>query len=205
MATASWTRRTADATSRSTVRRERVSIDLRGHGLALTAVAQSKGVPVAVLVRQILAEWLQTRAVAESGARSAPDVAPAQPAESVIKLTLRMRAGHAHRLARAARAAEHSQGAYVERLMDELPPAPVSPDLRESRAALMRSTSTLAAMSGDLQMLVRILRQSAPLEQSVCAAAVARLSDAVLLHLSTAAPLLAALKSARRPAAVEPD
>ena len=195
----------ADDAPSSTVRRERVSLDLRGHGLALTAVAQSMGVPVAVAVRSVLAEWLQTRAVAESGARSAPDVALEQPADAVIKVTLRMRAGHAARLARAARAAEHSQGAYVERLMDELPPAPVSPDLHESRAALMRSTSTLAAMSGDLQMLVRILRQSAPLEHSVCAAAVARLSDAVLQHLSTAAPLLAALKSGRRLAAGEPD
>ena len=93
----------------------------------------------------------------------------------------------------------------MERLIDEQPPSPAAPDLRESRAALMRSTATLAAMSGDLQMLVRILRQSAPLEQSVCVAAVVRLSDEVLLHLSTAAPLLAALKSARRPAAGDPD
>lgn len=205
MATATWTRRSADVAPRSTARRERVSIDLRGHGPALTAVAQSMRVPVAVLVRSVLAEWLQAHAVAESGTRAAPDGAPAQPADAVIKVTLRMRAGHALRLARSARAAEHSQGAYVERLIDEQPPAPVSPDLRESRAALMRSTATLAAMSGDLQMLVRILRQSAPLEQSVCVAAVARLSDAVLLHLSTAAPLLAALKSARRAAAGDPD
>lgn len=149
MATASWTRHTADVALRSTVRRERVSIDLRGHGLALTAVAQSKGVPVAVLVRSVLAEWLQTSAVAESGVRSAPDVALEQHAGAVIKVTLRMRAGHAARLARAARAAEHSQGAYVERLMDELPLVPVSPDLRESRAARTRSISTLAPMSGE--------------------------------------------------------
>ncbi|MBA4341332.1 MAG: hypothetical protein C0423_04160 [Methylibium sp.] len=58
MATAGWTRRTADVASRSTVRRERVSNDLRGHGQALTAVAQSMGVPAAVLVSSVLAEWL---------------------------------------------------------------------------------------------------------------------------------------------------
>jgi hypothetical protein len=117
MATATSTRRTAEVAPRSMARRERVSIDLRGHSLALTVVAQSKGVPL----RSILAEWLQTRAVAVSGARSAPDVAQAQPADAVVKVTLRMRAGHAVRLARRARPSICKGRMWSDSLMSCLP------------------------------------------------------------------------------------
>ncbi|MBT9586223.1 hypothetical protein IV102_22975, partial [bacterium] len=122
-------------------------------------------------MRTALAEWLETHFAADAG-RGAVDVLAApvssQKENAVIKVTLRMPAGYAARLARAARAAELSQGLYVARLINAQPPAPVPPDQRENRAALVRSTATLAAMSGDLQALMRVLRQRSSPELAAC-------------------------------------
>lgn len=85
-------------------------------------------------------------------------------------VTLRMPGGHARRLAQAARSAEVSQGAYVAGLLDGASPAPLVPEMRESVVAVARSNAALAALSGDLQALVRSLRQSSSLEQAKCAA-----------------------------------
>jgi hypothetical protein len=201
METETWIRRRLDDAPPSGTHRERVSIDLRGHGPALNAIAQSRRVTVAALVRTVLAEWLETRSVADTG-RGSVDVLAApvssQKESAVIKVTLRMPAGHAASLARAARAAELSQGLYVARLINAQPPAPVAPDQRENRAALVRSTAALAAMSSDLHALMRVLRQRSSPELAVCEAMVAQLSEAVLRQLSAASPLIAALAPYRR-------
>lgn len=136
-------------------RRARVTIDLRGHGPALNAIALSKHTSVAALVRTVLGDWLKSRSVAETeeGAVSAAlDVpVPLQKGGDALKVTLRMPVAQALRLAQQARAAELAQGVYVARLIDALPAFPAPPDLRENRAALVRSTATLAALSGDLR------------------------------------------------------
>lgn len=201
MATVNFIRSGAADASHSATRRERVSIDLRGHSPALHAISQSMHRPVAALVRTVVGEWLQARSAAGVG----PAGAQAQPEADVIKVTLRMPVGHAVRLARAARAAELSQGVYVARLIDGLPPIPVPPDQRENRSALIRSTATLAALSGDLQVLLRMLDKPLPREESLCADTVACLSEAVQRHLATAAPLMAALKPSRLHRTDSPD
>lgn len=190
------------------MRRERVSIDLRGHCSALNAIARSRQMTVAALVRTVLAEWLEAHPVDDVGV-CAVDVARtasvrSQNEDTVIKMTLRMSAGHAARLARSARAAELSQGIYVARLIDEQPPVPVAPDQRENRAVLARSTATVAAMSSDLQALMRILRQTSVPEPGARLATLAQLADALQQHLAAAAPLMAALTPSRRPAAGDP-
>lgn len=200
MARVTCIHRRADGASCSRSRRERMSIDLRGHGSALVLVARSMQMSAAALVRKILYDWLETRSVAEAG-RSAVDVVSLQKESAVIKVTLRMPADYAARLALAARAAELSQGIYVARLIDSLPPAPVAPDQRECRAALMRSNAMLAAMSSDLQALVRTLRRASSPKQTDCNDSVARLSETVLQHLAVAAPLLAATSPSRCPGA----
>jgi hypothetical protein len=203
MAKVIWTRHAAVDAPRSTVRRERVTIDLRGHGPAVNAMAHSLRMPVATLVRTALAEWLDARSVAGWQAQAAGAV-PSRSDDAITKVTLRMPARHAAGLSRAARAAELPQGLYVARLMDGQPPVPVPPDQAESRAALLRSTAVLAAMSTDLHALMRAIRQASSSEQAACSDAVAELSDAVKRHLAATVPLISALTSSRRQDAGDP-
>lgn len=202
MAKVIWTRCTADDAPRSASRRERVSIDLRGHGRLLNAVAQSMQMPVAALVRTILAEWLLARSA--DGQAHAAVAVPSPSEDAITKVTLRMPARHAAGLACAARAAELSQGIYVARLLDGQQPAPVAPDQHENRLALVRSTAMLAALSSDLHALLRAMRQVSSAEPAAWNTAVAELSDAVQRHLAAAAPLMAAMAPSRRPGAGDP-
>ena len=77
MARATWIRHGAGDASSVRGRRERLSIDLRGHGPALDVIAQSMQISVAVLVRTVLADWLKVRAVPTAG-HDAVDVVPSQ-------------------------------------------------------------------------------------------------------------------------------
>jgi len=197
-----WTRHVADDAPRSTARRERMSIDLRGHGPALNAIAQSMQMPVAALVRTAVAEWVEARSVA-GHARAAGAVPPGAQ-DAITKVTLRMAARHAAGLVCAARAAGLSQGVYVARLMDGQPPVPVAPDQRENWAALVRSNAVLAAISSDLDALMRVMGEASSPEQVACSDAVAELSDAVKRHLAAAAPLVSALTPSRRQGAGDP-
>lgn len=201
MATVTWTRHADDA-PRSTARRKRASIDLCEHGPALKAIAQSIQMPVATLVRTVLAEWLLARAV--SGQADTAGAPPSRSNDTIISVSLRMPARHAAGLACAARAAALSQGIYVARLIDGQPPAPVTPDQRENRVALMRSTAVLAAMSCDLHAFMRAMLQTPSPEQAACNARVAELSEAVRRHLAAAAPLMASLTPSRRQSAGVP-
>jgi hypothetical protein len=189
-------------------RRERISIDLRGYSSALDAMAQSQHTSIAVLVRTALANWLTTGSVACTGAAAAGPVLaePVQPqrAAATVKVTLRMTVAAATQLARQARAAELSQGVYVARQIDALPVVPAPPDLRENRTALVRSTATLAALSGDLRALVRLLGQRSSPALEALTAPVGGVADAIDRHLVLAASLMAALTPARR-ARVQPE
>lgn len=202
MAKVNWTRHAGSDAPRSTARRGRVTIDLRGHGPALNAIAHSLRIPVAALARMALAEWLDARSVV--GQAKAADAVPLGADDTITKVTLRMASRHAAGLARAARAAELSQGFYVARLLDGQPPMPVPPDQAENRAALLRSTAALAAMSSDLHTLLRAMRQASAPEHAACSDAVAELSDAVQRHLAATAPLISALTSSRRQDAGDP-
>lgn len=192
----------ADDACRSTGRRERVSIDLRGHGAALNALAQSKQMPVSALVRKILAEWLHARSFVDEA--HAVGTVPSRSVDAITKVTLRIPARHAVGLACAARAADLSQGAYVMRLLDGQQPAPVARDQHENRLALVRSTAMLAALSSDLHALLRAMRQASLPDTAACMTVVAEVSDAVHLHLVAAAPLMAAIAPSRRAAAADP-
>jgi len=108
--------------SRIGTRRERLSIDVRRHGPALTALAQSRRMNTAALARTVLGEWLKAQSV-EAAPVSAVGVEPNasipnQKAAPFAKVTLRMPADRATQLARQARAAELSQGMYVAQLVD---------------------------------------------------------------------------------------
>jgi hypothetical protein len=133
--------------------RDRVTIDLRGIGDAVRSAAAGRGQTVAALARQAL--------VASTGPR-APAIeqldAPAHRSRSVAKLHLRMDEREAGVLVLKARALGLSYGEFVGRLVTGRPlPAPVA--LREAdRAALRRSCDQLAALAGDINALIRLIR-----------------------------------------------
>jgi len=101
----------------------------------------------AALARSILGEWLVTQSVdsAPVGAMSTEPggVAPLRRDAPVTKVTLRMPAERAAKLARAARAAELSQGMYVVQLLDSLSDGPLVAGPRETLAALSRKPGSI--------------------------------------------------------------
>lgn len=182
-------------------RRARVALDLRTHGPVLEALAQSRHMPLAVLMRAALAEWLKSQA-GDDGIAVA-DASPEAPIASlhegsIVKVTLRMPANSATRLAREAYVAEVSQGLYVARLLEGLPPMPVPADLQVTRRALLASTATLANLSSDLRAIERGLSRAGRDDLAACKAVIEPLSVEVSRHLALAASLLAELEKTRR-------
>lgn len=167
----------------------------------MEAFARSRGVPVAVLVRTALAEWLASSAA--SGDALMMDASletrgMALPNSGIVKVTLRMPTGSSAKLAHDARAAEVSQGLYVARLLEGLPSVPAPVDLKETRHALLRSTATLAALCSDLQALERSLSQSRWVDLEGCKTVTDSLAIAVHQHLALASSVLSALAPPRR-------
>ena len=177
-------------------RTKRVTIAVPGHGRALSAIAHSMQMPVAALVRTVVAEWLQARSVCDQAKTVGATASRAEG--SFRSFTMRMPARYAAGLTCAARAAELSRGFYLARLLDGELPVPLPNDQRENWVALVQSTAALAAMAGDLHALMRAMHQASSPEQLACIARVAELSEAVQRHLTAAAPLIAASKPSRR-------
>ena len=174
--------------------RDRVTVDLRGLGERLHACAAARGISSAALVRQSLAPLLH--GTPESGDASPVGAAPAHGV-ALVKVTLRLPAGHAVLLARQARAAEVSQGAYVAGLLDGAPRGPRAPDHAQAIATLARSTDRLAALSTDLNSFMRLLGRLPGSELAHYRAGLWTLVDDVRQHLGVAAALVAELKPAR--------
>jgi hypothetical protein len=182
-------------------RRSRLSIDLRAHGPALEALAQSRRMRLATLVRMALAEWLASRAAGGDGAAVDASLdAPVLGLQNgdLAKVTLRLPAASAARLAREARAAETSQGIYVAQLLEGATPMPASADLKETRRALLSSTATLAALSSDLRALERSLSKARWVDLAACRAVIDPLPSALSRHLALASSALTALTPSRR-------
>ncbi|MCX2865535.1 hypothetical protein OOZ63_27305 [Paucibacter sp. PLA-PC-4] len=190
--------------------RERLTIDFRRHGPALTAVARSRRMSAAALARSVLGEWLDAQAVDASsvGAMGTVSAASVQLHEDApfAKVTLRMPAARAAMLARAARAAELSQGMYVSQLLD----AQASEDSLDSSpralvSSLVRSNAKLAALNSGLKALGRALEQSSSPEAARLDALVAGLTAAVGQHLASVAPQIAAVPASWRRPVRKPD
>jgi hypothetical protein len=152
----------AHASRSGSSRRERLTIDFRRHGPALTAIARSRRMSAAALARTVLGEWLDAQVVdaASVGATDTATVASVQLHEDApfAKVTLRMPADQAAMLARAARAAELSQGMYVAQILDaqsDEDPLHASPGALVS--SLVRSNAKLAAVHSGLKALGRAL------------------------------------------------
>ena len=133
--------------------RDRVTIDLRGIGDAVRAAAAGRGQTVAAFARQALVASTGPEALAIERLD-----APAPPLRSVAKLHLRMEEREAEVLILKARALGLSYGEYVGRLVTGTPLPALVAQRDADRAALRRSCDQLAALAGDINALIRLLR-----------------------------------------------
>jgi C4-dicarboxylate transporter len=123
--------------------RDRVTIDLRCLRERLQALATVRQMTAAALVRQTLMTLLDEDSGEGDTRRNVPAIPATAIDTPVVKVTLRLPASQARALARRARAADVSQGAYVAGLIDGAPPDPLPPDHAPAVAALLGSTDQL--------------------------------------------------------------
>ena len=166
-----------------------MSIDLRGLAPALKAHARARNLTVSDAARLAIAAALGTSPLdPEVEPTHEPDAGADQP----VKVTVRLRRGVAVRLATRARACGLSHGTYLATLIDGTPAPPLA-----VVAALNASTDQLAAVSADLNEVVRLLRgQPLPSEEELDEFT-RRIEGGVRSHLDLASRVVAELRPAR--------
>ena len=175
--------------------RDRVTVDLRGIGPELHAQAAARGKTLAAMVRVAVVAMLDAPRCPVALA-SSPEPIDSQ----MIKVTLRVGALHAARLADRARSAEVSQGTYVAALLDGIAASPRPTDHGDAIAALADSTQKVAAMSADIRAFIRLIRNVNSDEAQKYRAGLMSLSQDMRLHLQVASRLVAGLTSRTRAA-----
>lgn len=134
--------------------RNRLTVDLRGIGDAVRAVAKRRGVAVAALARQALLELTDNVTTDALAARSTSSEAHGASA----KLMLRLRTIDAELLVHNARVLGLSYGGYVARLVRGTAlPLPAA-DREADRDALLLHSDRLAQWAIDAHALARLLR-----------------------------------------------
>jgi hypothetical protein len=173
--------------------RDRVAIDLRGIGDAVRSAAAGRGLTLAAFSREAL--------VAAAGPLPLMIErldGPTTQSRRTTKLHLRMRECEAEALVANARLLGLSYGEYVGRLVAGKPlPAPVAQSA-EDRAALRASSDNLAALAGDINSLVRLIREVKGGEAArLFAERMRGLEADVRRHIDLASELVAKLEKAR--------
>lgn len=177
-------------------RRDRVTFDLRGLREPLQTRALVNQMTPAALVRQAVLAYLAPK----SGDQK-PDPKPLKYVreEQVVKVTLRLPAGHVALMNYKARFADVSKSIYVAALIEGAPPPR---NHTQTVAALQASTHRLAVISTDLSAYLRILHMVKPgasQELERFRAGIKTLNEDIRRHLDTAAELVAELRATRRP------
>lgn len=181
-----------DAAKRVPPARDRVTVDLRGWGPRLQAQASRRGMSAAAIVRRAVLDVLSD---AESTQEPERAVEMAHEA-GCVKLTLRLSPAHAAALAERARAADLSQGRYVETLLDAAPTS-LSADDRIAVLELAASNDNLAAMSVDLNAFLRALARADSEAAERYREDLTVLANNVRSHLAIASALIARLQGRR--------
>jgi len=178
---------------RSTRARDRVTIDLRGMGARLHALASRRRMPASVLVRRSVVAMLEAEFV--EGVQHGP--AGEEGATPVVKVTLRLSADHAQLLAARARAADVSQGSYVASLIEGLPVPPLPPDHARAIEALLVFSNRLADVSPDLNGIARLVTRDPKGQLGQHASYLTALAARIRQHLALAAELLTSVRPRR--------
>lgn len=170
-----------------------MTIDLRGLREPLQTRARVNQMTPAALVRQAVLAYLAPK----SGDQK-PDPKPLKYVrEQVIKVTLRLPAGHAALMNYQARIANVSKSIYVAALIEGAPPPR---NHAQAVAALQASTNKLAVISTDLSAYLRSLhtvKPGASQELERYRAGIKTLNEDVRGHLNAAAQLVAELRATR--------
>jgi len=182
----------------STAPREYFTVDLRGLRAALAARAAEHGVTASDFLRGALAVALCD----DGSGRTAlpPRTTDHPPSSTQIKLSVRLPRLDAHRLAANARAAGLSRGAYLAGLIAGAPAVTPAEHHAALVAALMRSAGELAALSRDLNDLLRLLRAGSVQQALKYRERILALDAEILKHLEVSAAVLSALRPRRRTA-----
>ena len=176
--------------------RDRVTIDLRGLREPLQTRARVNQMTPAALVRQAVLAYL-----APTPGDQKPDPKPLKYVreEQVVKVTLRLPAGHAALMNFQARMADVSKSIYVAAPIEGGPPPR---NHSQTVAALHASTNRLAVISTDLSAFLRIMhtvKPGASPELERFRAGIKTLNEDIRRHLDAAAELVAELRTTRRP------
>jgi len=163
--------------------RNRLTIDLRGMKSALQAQARAKGVPVSVLVRELLSQC--------TGAVQAGAVEDDALTARRGRVSMRLREDQARDLLHRARQAGRPLGAYVVGLAL----TGLHPESAEERtravAALTRSNAELSALRRHVAHLTALLRQGAVRAAQEYRQTLETLDADVRAHLAAASRVLA--------------
>ena len=173
--------------------RDRVTIDLRGIGDAVRAAAVGHNQTLAAFARDALVAAASCHPLA-----TAPLHPPVPDSRSMTKLHLRMHDHEAEALVVNARRLGLSYGAYVGRLVSGTPlPMPVA-HRDADRAALWNSTDQLAVLAGDINAMMRMVRQAKGSEAArEYGDSLRGLEADVRRHLEIASRLLGGLEGTR--------
>lgn len=176
--------------------RDRITIDLRGHGTRLQASAAAQGLSVAAFARRILiAHGVGVPPPPGSQAEAIP--APSAHDETrIVKVTLRLPDVHAAILSMQARRADVSQSAYIAGLIEGAGLSRARHSAQDS-VTLARSTDQLALIARDLGAFQRLLRQANHAQLEPYRERMRSLADDVRVHLQLAGTYLAGVQQAR--------
>jgi hypothetical protein len=175
--------------------RDRVTIDLRGLREPLQTYALLNEMTPAALVRQAVLAYLAPKS---GDQKSDPKPLTFVREKQVVKVTLRLPAGHAALMNFQARIADVSKSIYVAALIEGAPPPK---NHAQTVAALQASTNRLAVISTDLSAFLRIMHMVKPgasQELERYRAGIKTLNEDIRRHLDTAAELVAELRATKR-------
>jgi hypothetical protein len=180
------------------VRRDRISLDLRGLGPALRALAHDRGTTVANAARAILVSELgRVDLVRERPESKTGDTGDAL--SETVKVTVRLPADDARELRGRARAAGASYGGYVKALIRGAPANHLA-DRKQSLDRLAASTDQLGIALRDINCLERLLSRSNDVSTQAFTGTLRGLEREVREHLALASSVIKELK----PGAVRP-
>lgn len=178
--------------------RNQVHVDLFALGEPLRREATSRQLCIADALREAVAQWLQR----DSRPEAVPTAEALDGADGGSSKTVRrclfLRPAVAELLLQRARARGTSQSGYVRSLVIGAAADPLPTDHAPMIAALRASTDDVAALSTDLNALMRMLGHASAAEQEPHRVTLHTLVQRVDAHLEQAAALFAELDRTRR-------
>jgi hypothetical protein len=175
--------------------RDRISVDLHGLKAALVARAAAERVDVSVVVRRAIEREL---GVPAATTEVAGESRSSHAAGSMVRVSARLTAAEAARLAGSAARAGLSRGAYIGGLLAEVPLLTSGSAARpELLAALNASCAELSTLTRNLHHLTTLLREGQVRAAIEYRQILDTLGGDVREHLAMAAGLLAELRPPR--------